>query len=522
MKIARLSVPLLFAVLLTAWLFGPSFARPDSAPTPANSPGPYEVGFAAIEKFDHTRTFRSPRDYFGDPVDEPSARPLQISLWYPAVWPEDAVPLVYSEYTFPYPQNPEFYNMLSRLQDRESARLQAHLGGDERLVVDLMATPTQAVRDAPWANGSFPLLIHCGDIARSGADNAGLWEHLASQGYVVATFPSLGTAAINPEPNLRDLETLARDIENAYAIASDLPNIDRNNVAVAGTGMGAQAALLVASRNRIISSVVLLFGGASDTDKPLVCDHPSYDRTLMTAPILAIGPGYRYLDSCRFTERLISECTDLPPTGLSHSDLLIAQFTDTSQTSRERLAARYHEIGSHIRYFLDWQFNADTDAQAHLTSADATIPWTPSHFAPDQRPPTPYELLQIIETRGVPATVVALDDLGLPSAETPIFPEMYFNNLGYQRMQRGDFDAARIMFGWATRAYPNSANAWDSFAELSLMLGDSTAALEASRHALKLLPNDSTTSENLKAILGRALPARIEALEAAGTVEPQR
>ena len=46
--------------------------------------GPYAVGFRVDEQYDSSRTFRSRLDYFGNPLRENNARPVQTSIWYPA------------------------------------------------------------------------------------------------------------------------------------------------------------------------------------------------------------------------------------------------------------------------------------------------------------------------------------------------------------------------------------------------------------------------------------------------------
>jgi hypothetical protein len=51
---------------------------------PSMTPGPYAVGYTLMHEYDRTRTFRLKRDYFGEPTEQPIARPIQVSVWYPA------------------------------------------------------------------------------------------------------------------------------------------------------------------------------------------------------------------------------------------------------------------------------------------------------------------------------------------------------------------------------------------------------------------------------------------------------
>lgn len=51
---------------------------------PEAEPGPYEVGYRVLHEYDPTRTFKPKFDYFGRPTEGSIARPIQISVWYPA------------------------------------------------------------------------------------------------------------------------------------------------------------------------------------------------------------------------------------------------------------------------------------------------------------------------------------------------------------------------------------------------------------------------------------------------------
>src|SRR5437762_2952732 len=48
------------------------------------TPGPHAVGFRVIERYDYSRPYRFARDLTGKPRGGERARPMQISVWYPA------------------------------------------------------------------------------------------------------------------------------------------------------------------------------------------------------------------------------------------------------------------------------------------------------------------------------------------------------------------------------------------------------------------------------------------------------
>jgi len=69
------------------------------------------------------------------------------------------------------------------------------------------------------------------------------------------------------------------------------------------------------------------------------------------------------------------------------------------------------------------------------------------------------------------------------------------------------------MFRMGVNAYPNSANAWDSYGEACMADGNNELALQNYRKALEVLPNDSTINPQLRDAITNNIPATIERLE---------
>jgi len=82
-----------------------------------------------------------------------------------------------------------------------------------------------------------------------------------------------------------------------------------------------------------------------------------------------------------------------------------------------------------------------------------------------------------------------------------LFREPIMNALGYQLLQANRLDDALEVFRLNTLAYPNSANCWDSYAEILIATGDNETAMKCSRKVLEILPADSTTDPRLKAAI---------------------
>jgi len=62
--------------------------------------GPYSVGYKVVNLYDYTCTFKPKYDYEGSPLEEVNARPVQVSVWYPAAAMKKPEYMPYSEYHY--------------------------------------------------------------------------------------------------------------------------------------------------------------------------------------------------------------------------------------------------------------------------------------------------------------------------------------------------------------------------------------------------------------------------------------
>ena len=142
--------------------------------------GPHTVGFRVIEHWDRSRAF---------PGLE--ARPIQISLWYPAQARAEAPRMPYRAYVQLYEGG--LSGGFPALDASASTRAEAIWAQRyPDVAAHLLPAPTAAVRDAPFADGSHPLLLYAPGYGASPLSHTALCEYLASHGYVVAASPSLG------------------------------------------------------------------------------------------------------------------------------------------------------------------------------------------------------------------------------------------------------------------------------------------------------------------------------------------
>jgi len=82
------------------------------------------------------------------------------------------------------------------------------------------------------------------------------------------------------------------------------------------------------------------------------------------------------------------------------------------------------------------------------------------------------------------ASMVSADGFPIPHLESTL------NSLAYVALESGDVERARGLFDLALRWFPESANLWDSRADLLERVGDESAAVEARERARELDPLD--------------------------------
>ena len=173
-------------------------------------PGPYVVGFRAVEQYDATRTFGDAFDDDGRPAPARRPRPIQTSIWYPSS-PIGPLPrMLYREYVDLY-SRPGTMPAHDARGTAENQRL--FFGGfsvDSAKINRELNARTRAARDATPARGSFPVVVYGPSLGAPSFENDVLMEYLASHGYIVVASPSWGANGVMTADG-GGMETQARE-----------------------------------------------------------------------------------------------------------------------------------------------------------------------------------------------------------------------------------------------------------------------------------------------------------------------
>src|SRR6185503_11530713 len=103
-------------------------------------PGPYAVGVRQTDHYDQSRAFRTARTLDGKPRTGERARPIRVTVWYPAQ-ATSAAPMTFGDY--------------ARGEENAILGLQGLARLDAQQRAKLLALPGLGVRDAKAASGKF-------------------------------------------------------------------------------------------------------------------------------------------------------------------------------------------------------------------------------------------------------------------------------------------------------------------------------------------------------------------------------
>jgi tetratricopeptide (TPR) repeat protein len=101
-----------------------------------------------------------------------------------------------------------------------------------------------------------------------------------------------------------------------------------------------------------------------------------------------------------------------------------------------------------------------------------------------------------MEKEGIPAALECYN--GIKDSIGYYLDENEMNATGYQFLQSGKVNEAAAIFNLNTKAFPKSANVFDSYGEVLMALGNKTEALENYKKSVKLNPGNENAIKILK------------------------
>ena len=456
-------------------------------------PGPHAAGYTRWDRYDYSRPYRTAKTLDGKPRTGERARPIRISIWYPAQ-ATSAKPLTFGDYL--RGEEAAIFSLqgLPRLTEAQRAKL--------------IATPSRAVRDAKPVSGKFPLILYS---LGSPSPAHVTPEFLASHGYVVVQAPRLGAYAGYPADNrdALDLETKLRDMDFVLNAMKDFPQADLTNIGTIGFSAGGRWALAAAMKSPDVRAVVSL-DSVMLYDDPVTAawrTMPHFSLDAVRAPVLHLTSAAfaqrddaKMWDALRYSDRTTVIYDD---PALTHWDFQSIGYATAVAGARgadgEKVAGAFHSWNRETLAFLDAHLKGGTYKPSMKATRTAALP------APVGVP----EFMNALEEEGVDAAIAAYRAAW--KREPPV-PEAAVNVAGYNLLFGGRPQDALMVLALNAEAWPHSANTYDSLADAYLFTGDRARALELTKKANELLAKETALTPERRAAIQGSIDQKLREL----------
>jgi hypothetical protein len=488
-------------------------------------PGPNAVGYRSLYRFDHTRQYDP--EFVTDPTKLPAhkPRPIYIAVWYPAK-KTDAKPMEYRQYLDVSSDDALIAPFAKRLSrhwvavvseetvGREPAyRTPAETAAFERL----MATKTIAVKDAPPAEGRFPVVIHHPGLSGVADDSSVLCEMLASHGYVVlcSAYPNWYAEGVGISS---DLHTSFHDLEFLVRYARELSYADANRLGAMGHSWGAIAVLhWAALPDSSLGAFVTLdsgleYGPIEATGSDMLMVHMKINKGNIRAPSMRFASTERKANFDFLEPHLkYAPSYGAAVAGLTHNDFVMhgtlrpALMPEKWPDPKGARRTSYDRLCRHILLLFDANLKQKAEAREALQRSvrgeglDDGFRLTFKPAAPVR--PTQAQLASYLKEHGVEKTVAFIQSI-------PDLPAERVASAAFVLLKDHDAKAALPALRYATKEYPKVAGYQVWLGQALGQTGDRAGALAAYRKAAELLPTDETAGnwrEHYKYLIDKGL-----------------
>jgi hypothetical protein len=520
---------------ITTSTFGQASKPLPGSATTANSPvwgdlqpGAYRAGFKSVFRYDDSRTWRSTRSYSGAFSPDIDGRPIQISVWYPANPGPSVKKMTFADYVDQSaPARFAQLNSIMKQRSRDDASTAVPRGE----LAALQSLQMNAYRNVRPAAGRFPVVLYFAGLNAPINSNAIMAEYLASHGYIVASISLIGPSDEETfqSRTSNGFEATVRDMESAWAVLQDEPNVDKTHLAVMGHSVGAIEAVILGMRNANVSSVIGLDGTYGFEGLSSVLNNSyAFDPGKMRAAFLDLrrargAQGNEPLDFSAVESFRHSDRTIITIDKMHHSDftsfaMIGAYFHSPLPTgyplngwNRETGRAGYETVCRIVLSTLDAGLKSDSTAMAEMESEiDKKDGITIRHENAVPPPPSPLEAAALAASKGLDAAKAAFSVSCGQEALASCVNVDCFNTWGYNLLGKQQAKGALAIFQLNAWAHPQSANAQDSLADGFGAVGDKASARSAIERAIALAPGDPSLDASAKSAFLSEENARLQ------------
>ncbi len=464
--------------------------------------GPYAVGFRVFNEYDHGRTYRSRLDASGQPLRDANARPIQVSVWYPAAADAAGPSMTLRDYLVLATREVDFDANPEGDVDVFLRRVRVDLADE------VLDEPSLARRDAPVDTGRFPLVLYAPSLGASSFENIVLCEHLASHGYVVAASPAVGLYDRQMAGSITDLYAQVHDLAFLIAFMRDVPGTDMDHVGVVGFSWGGLSNVVFAMLNTNVHAVVSLDGSISFKDHiQLARDSFLYDPDMLRVPLMLVSQSpWRYAqirDYSFFTELQYSDVALVYAHDLVHMHFastfmklfgFIPWEGNAPTTDEERILAGYHVVCRYTLQFLDAHLKGSEEAATFIGRAPEENGIPKGALSVTRRkalpaPPMPDQFVELIRSDGVSTATRIFRETRALNPDYVMFQPGQLIQLSATYEAQGGIETAIGILELATMGAPERYNAYDRLATLYAASGKLERAVQTYERFMELNPD---------------------------------
>ena len=494
-------------------------------------PGKYAVGFRYSFQFDWSRAYDAAYPLSGHGKEAKKARPILAGIWYPARAGGSAR-MAFRDYLDLRGEDPRLADFPARLSKFTRSvvcedlfeKKEALLPKEEREEFErLLSSATFAQKDAPPAEGRFPLIIYHHGAGGTYEEDSVLFEFLASHGYVIlsSAYQDVDSSDVGTAD---EATTSWRDMEALLRFAGTLPFVDTTRVAAMGHSLGAQRALGWSFEpGSALDAVVSL---DSTIEYNQLKDHHFFDLNLdpekeITVPVFRFASWHEpemHWPETRF--EVLDEVLKFAPnyaaavSFMRHDDYLsdgvIGRVLVAAPNATETRRG-YDRVGETVLTFLNAYVTRDDSAMATLKQFatnkeknDETFRWR--YVAPAPRAPTGRQIVMLYDSVGRTGTRAILEGL------TADLDSGNFLSAGREFLERGDSKDAMIMYNWATKIVGRDWRVHQLLAEIHTANGELSEAADAYRESLAALAQEAGWKESVRTVVKAQLEAALNGL----------
>ncbi|HDZ14851.1 MAG TPA: alpha/beta hydrolase [Pricia sp.] len=477
--------------------------------------GAYNVGFKHYTMIDSTRLYIIENDFNNQLV----YRPIPVSIWYPAVIDnKNAKQITVLDYLQILKEEEESQNLPNELL----LDWFPDLGGDTPQNKAHLTEKVNALSNADFSEGKFPVVVYAPSYQASSIENFALFEYLASNGFVVISSPSRGTDTRWLEGGTtKDMETQSRDVEFLLKEIHKYEYIDFDRIALMGFSFGGISNAITVMKNRKISALVSL-DGTERYNYPVLEKSPYFDldrfnipyvhfaqkdipEEVLTSDKIPAELNYKFqlYDSLKYSNAYSYKLHDLTHSHFGSIGVLFAYRDKRQDKSDDKIMASYKLLSQHTLQFLNATLKNEEKAREFIENS------------PDKNGISETLILKKMKKSGTKEfDYNDFKDLALNQgyrdliplyktivAKNPTFkPEAWMlNKLGVRlSFNAGKLEQGINVFLLGVHIYPEWANLYDSLALAYLYNQDHKNAITNFKKSLELDPENQHAIDRLK------------------------